>query len=116
MPVPIILRLSSSIHFSHHDIYAAQNDHDVSHSVSNAHVFQNSEVDEAGRTNSISIRICRPIADQEKSKLALRSFDPAIGFSGGRTERAHLHLGIHDRARSDLGKGLLQNLDALAHL
>ena len=87
MPVPII-----SIHFSHHDIDAAENDHHISDSVTEAHVFQHGEIDEARRTNAVAIRIWRAVADQIKSQLALRAFDPPVRFADRRTERRALLL------------------------
>ena len=72
---------ASSIHFSHHDIDAAKDHHDVGDGVAEAHVFQDRQINEARRTHAITIRIRAAVADQIETELAFRSFDAAIRFA-----------------------------------
>src|SRR4051812_4761278 len=105
----------SSVYLPEHDIHAAQNDHHVRDVVPDAHVFEEGEIDEAGRADAVAVGIRRTVADQIKTKLAFRTLDAAVGFAGLRAETAELRLGIDDRAFGNLRQRLLQDADRLAH-
>src|SRR5687767_4655467 len=70
--------IRSSIHFAHDDIDAAQDHHDVSHRMSEAKIFEDGEVDEAGRPDAVTIWIRTAIADQIKAELALWALDATV--------------------------------------
>src|SRR6202048_5153663 len=100
MPTPIMRGLP--IHFSHHDIKAAKNQHHVCDGVAQTQILQNGQVDETRRPHAISIRVRSPVADQIKSELALWTFDPSVGFAHPRFEGADFYFRIYDRTRLDL--------------
>src|SRR5262249_6477329 len=106
----------SSIHFSHYDIDAAKNYHHVSYSVTEAQVLKHGEIDETRRTNAVTMRVWRAVADQIKSELTFWSFDSTVRFANWRTKCAHFYFWIHNWARCNLRERLLQDLHALAHL
>src|ERR1017187_9019385 len=106
----------SSIHLAQHDVHAAQDDHGVRNPVAEAHVLQHGQIDEAGRSHAVAIRIGRTVADEIKAQFTLRGLDPPIGFTRLRTESPQFRLRVHDRSGRNVAQSLLQNFHALAHL
>src|SRR5947207_2318175 len=106
---------ASAIHLAHDNIHTAKDHHYVRYCLPEAKVLQNRQVDKARRAHSVTIGISGTVADQIKTKLALRTFDAPIGFSNRWFEGADFHLRVHDRACGDLRKRLLQDSDALSH-
>src|ERR1041385_4673633 len=83
--------------------------------MSEAHVFEHSQVDQARRANAVTIRIRAAIADQIEAEFALGSFDAAVRFAGLRSESTKLRLRIHDWTFGDFRERLVENLQRLAH-
>src|ERR1039458_5376574 len=106
---------ASSVHLTEHNVHAAENNHGVGNPVAKAHVFENRQVDENRGAHAVAVRMRRAVADDVKTKFALRRFDAAIDFAGLRTEAAQFRLRIHDRSGGNVAQRLLQNFDALAH-
>ena len=48
------------IHFAQHNIHASKNQHHIRHVMSQAHIFQNGQVDQARRPHTIAIRVRTP--------------------------------------------------------
>ena len=121
--MPIIYSLNRSnaictlsIHFSHHDIDAAEDNHDVGHGVAEAKVFQHSQIDEARRADAVTIRIRAAVADQIETELAFGRFDAPVGFADRRTKARIFTFGFMIGPAGNLLERLLQDSDALAHL
>ena len=49
----------SPIHFPHHNIDTAKNDHDIRDRVAEAHIFQDREVNETRRADAITVGVVR---------------------------------------------------------
>src|SRR6185437_13925848 len=79
-----------SIHFSQHNIYAAEDHDHVGYAFAQTHIFKHGQIDQAWRANAITIRIRRAVADQVKTEFALRRFNAPIGFARLGTETANL--------------------------
>ena len=63
-----------------------------------AHVFQDCEIDQAGRAHAVAIRVRRAIRNEVEAEFSLGRFDAAVGFARLRTKAAQFRLGINDRA------------------
>src|ERR1051325_1828386 len=111
----LIFTFRSSIHFAHHDIDAAEDYHYIGDGVTETQVLQHGEINEARRTNAITIWVRGAVADQKKPELTFWSLDPTVCFANRRTECAHLHFWIDDRAGRNLHERLFQDLHGLAH-
>src|SRR6266849_4904187 len=55
-------QLLSSIDFSHHDIYAAENYHYIGNGVAKTKILENGQINETWRTHPIAIRVRPTIA------------------------------------------------------
>ena len=86
-----------AVHFAEDDVDAAENHHGVGEGVSEAHVLEQREVNEGGRTHAVAVRIGAAIADQVEPDLALGTLDATVGFAGFGAVPALLGLGVHDR-------------------
>src|SRR5947199_6910389 len=100
---------ASAIHFSHHDIDAAENYHHVSDGVAEAEVFQNRQVDETWRAHTITIRVGSAIADQIETEFSFRRFYSSVLFAHRRTKVAKLHFMIHNWTILNLLVSIIQN-------
>src|ERR1039457_2993683 len=60
--------LISPIHFSQHDIYAAENQHHVCHVAAQAHVFQDREINQTRWPHPVAIRV-RQRRDRKSTRL-----------------------------------------------
>src|SRR5271169_7239762 len=84
--------------------------------VPEAHVLQNSQIDETRRPHPVAVRIGRAVANNVESQLPFWGFDAAVSFARFGSEPAQLRLWINDRALGDVVQGLLKNLQGLPHL
>src|SRR5204862_6275206 len=105
----------SSVHLPEHDVDAAENYDHVGDRMADAHIFENRQVDEAGRTHAIAVRVRRAVANYIKAEFTLGRFDAAVGFADLRPEVAKLGLGINDRPFGNVFERLLQNFQRFAH-
>src|SRR6059058_3274365 len=105
----------SPIHFSHHNIDAAENYHHIGHSMAEAEVFEHGQIDETRRTHPIAVRVRSTVTDQVETELAFGRLDAPISFANRRTKGADFHLRVDDRAGRELFECLLQNSDTLAY-
>src|SRR6185436_4216042 len=96
-----------SVHLSKHDVDAAENNHHVGDGLTEAHVFEHRQVDEAWRADQVAVRIRTTITDEVKAEFALRPFNPAIGFARFRAEATQLRFRIDDRASRNFGERLV---------
>src|SRR5438093_7798745 len=106
---------SSTVHFSEHDVHTAENHHRVRDGLPQAHVFENREVDEAGRAHAVTVWIRSTVADEVESEFAFGRLDAAIGFARLGPKAAQPGFRIEDRSLGNFFQRLLENLQALAH-
>src|SRR5271155_1649570 len=71
----------STVDFSHDDINAPQNHHHIRDVVTEAHILEHREVDQARRPHPVTVRVRRAVTDQIETQLPLRRFNPCIGFA-----------------------------------
>src|SRR6266436_224999 len=105
----------SPIHFSHHNIDAAENYHHIGHSMAEAEVFEHGQIDETRRAHAIAVRVRSTVTDQVKTELTFGRLNAPISFANRGTKGTDFHLRVDNRAGRNLFECLLQNSDALAH-
>ena len=99
-----------TVHLPEHNINGAENHDGVCDTVTAAHIFEDRQVDQARRADSVPVWIGRAVTDQIETELALRCLDPSISLARFWPEAPDLCLRVHDGAWRKIAQGLVENL------
>jgi len=84
------------VRLAHDDVYTAENHDDIGHHLTEAHVFQDGQVDETGRPHTVAIGIGGTITDEIKAELTFGCFDATVGLACFWTEPTEFRFRIYN--------------------
>src|SRR5437899_1894021 len=103
------------MYVAEYSIDTAKDDNHIGDDLSKTHICKDGQIDEAGRTDAVTIGIGRAVANEIKAQLAFGGFDAAISFTGFGTEAANFCLWIDDGPFRNFLQGLLQEFNRFPH-
>src|SRR3954470_20282073 len=80
------------------------------------HVFEDGQVNQAGRSHPVAMGVRCAIANDIKAKFTFRALDSTVRFSSFGFESANLRLGIHNRPGRYFLESAIEDFNRLSHL